>query len=703
MITFMDQTGADATAAYILAQTAAGEVADFTRREGYSADSKPRIKAELLRQLLLGRVEGVNILPPGVRILGVRVEGPVDLRDCAGEGLAALCLEDCDFDDAINLANSRVARLSIRQSRIRGLLASGLSSDGHVDFTGVTAFPAAGPIAFVDLRGARIRGSVTGSGATLKALPQDQNVEGHFPAFALDLTLATVDGALVVDRGFTAEGGVSLHTAVIGGPIQATSASFTAAALGGYAILASTLRVGASVMLNGGFSATGLVSFDDVNVEGVFDCSGARFSNKGSTALSLSRARIDRGAYFSGTIAEGAIAAFSAHIGEALRLDNGFSANGPVYFDDVTIAGTLDCSDARFSNRTADAETDEASTAFSATRAQIDGSVFFHNTIADRAVSLMNARVGLSLAIWGAKISHPPRYALNLQSARIEGELQAFDNAFEGAVTLSGAYIGRLYDLPETAWAGASAIELNELTYTALSAKPWFFSQDRSIAQRKAMAKSKHPAWRPVWKVRAEWLKRNTGTVGKDTGPFSNQPWRECAAALDRAGHHGDARRLAREEQREVNRQRTWWKRPFVWMFAEQAFGYGLSVTRATMTSLIFWLAGWAGAEEMLRDGVLIDEHNSTASVCTRDRIDPAVYALDVAIPVIDLKAESSCQPGRITDGTPTALLALGWFRVDDVSLWRWAKAIYAILGAIVIGFTILTYSGVFKPKASDE
>jgi hypothetical protein len=35
----------------------------------------------------------------------------------------------------------------------------------------------------------------------------------------------------------------------------------------------------------------------------------------------------------------------------------------------------------------------------------------------------------------------------------------------------------------------------------------------------------------------------------------------------------------------------------------------------------------------------------------------------------------------------------------DEVTVWHWAKAIYAFLGALVVGFAAVTYSGVFKPK----
>ncbi|MEQ1714430.1 MAG: hypothetical protein ABL907_00365, partial [Hyphomicrobium sp.] len=524
----------------------------------------------------------------------------------------------------------------------------------------------------------------------------------------------------ILDQSFVAAGGAALMSAEIAGLLQCTTARFANTNPEGFALAASTARIAGAVLLDGA-SATGLVDFIGARIGGNLQCTGATFSNESGEALRGDQVLVGGIVLFDRLSAKGLVSLIGARIegnlqctgatfsnegGEALRCDqahirggvqlDSVSAHGLVRFIDAEIDGSFECYSARLTNK--------GLTALSAAGARIGLGVYIADITADGEVSLMNARIGSSVSICRVKVSHLPRYALNLQTVHIDGELQAFDNTFAGAVTLSGARIGRLYDIPDTAWAGAGAIDLNELSYADLSAKPWFFQADRLHAQQGAEAKPKKSVQRPIWRERADWLKRNTGMVGDDRCPFSNQPWRECAAALARAGHYGDARRLAREEQREVNRQRAWWKQPFVWVFAEQAFGYGLSVTRATVMSLLFGVIGWAGASAMLERGILVDSRDPQAvKVCTT--VDPVVYAVDVAIPVLDLKEESICQPGRRTDAAaPAPLLipfaVLGAFSIDEIAFWRWAKALYAILGAIVIGFTILTYSGVFKPKA---
>jgi hypothetical protein len=75
-----------------------------------------------------------------------------------------------------------------------------------------------------------------------------------------------------------------------------------------------------------------------------------------------------------------------------------------------------------------------------------------------------------------------------------------------------------------------------------------------------------------------------------------------------------------------------------------------------------------------------------------------------MALPVIDLGQESRCAPGR----TARAELARkawpsrrtsDWRWFEGVALWRWAHALYAMLGAILTALAVVTFSGIMKPK----
>lgn len=67
------------------------------------------------------------------------------------------------------------------------------------------------------------------------------------------------------------------------------------------------------------------------------------------------------------------------------------------------------------------------------------------------------------------------------------------------------------------------------------------------------------------------------------------------------------------------------------------------------------------------------------------DEISPGLYAMDVFIPLLDLRQEMRCAPA--TEETTAAAIA------------RWVKAIYAMLGWVVTSLTLLTVAGVIKRR----
>lgn len=67
------------------------------------------------------------------------------------------------------------------------------------------------------------------------------------------------------------------------------------------------------------------------------------------------------------------------------------------------------------------------------------------------------------------------------------------------------------------------------------------------------------------------------------------------------------------------------------------------------------------------------------------DEISPGLYAMDVFIPLLDLRQEMRCAPA--TEETTAAAIV------------RWVKAIYAMLGWVVTSLTLLTVAGVIKRR----
>ncbi len=140
----------------------------------------------------------------------------------------------------------------------------------------------------------------------------------------------------------------------------------------------------------------------------------------------------------------------------------------------------------------------------------------------------------------------------------------------------------------------------------------------------------------------------------------------------------------------------------------EKLFGYGLRTDAALKSCVALWAIGWALAwlgtsgiapatnvlkvdtaavsTTLTEDGRLVvvptaPSGSEAAEVDCRNQIDPALYALDVMVPLLDLRQEQRCTVSS-QDGY--------WF-------WRMMKVAYAVGGWIVVSGLVLTASGVVR------
>lgn len=363
-----------------------GEAVDFA-----GANEKPLIRASVLDAL-------VDASPPrGIRIAGARIEGALDLTDCA---LPAIALDRCDIAGRIDLGGARLGRLSIAGSRFAGLRARGAAIDGAVDFSASSPF--AGE-AWVDLGDATIRGGIDGCDAKLQSPPArpKEEVPPWDHNYALRLSDAHIGGSVHLNGKFVALGGFCLDNAHIEGSVWARGANIVAgegdAFHPGDAIHGHCAEIGGMLALNFGFSAQGrvwmlgahigdrvtvgfdaklrrvgesydwgnrlmnqsvLLLFDQAEIGGSMHISDFEFTG----AISLLHARIGAGASFlegriANRTADGrgtAIAADGAHIEGNLTLGKALSAEGKVSLTHARIGGQLDCRGASINNRTED-------------------------------------------------------------------------------------------------------------------------------------------------------------------------------------------------------------------------------------------------------------------------------------------------------------------------------------------------------------
>ena len=420
------------------------------------------------------------------------------------------------------------------------------------------------------------------------------------------------------------------------------------------------------------FESEGRLVLKSAKISGDLICNGARLSKSGGVALDA------------GSIVIGGQAQLG--VGGGHR----FEANGLVRMPNASIGGDCYFDGARLTNPEGDALFAYGCTIGGNLLLTIDGE---HRFESEGQLDLESAKISGDLLCGGARLSKPGGMALDAHFITATA-LRAHDNEFTGDIDLSESRIDALGSFAPSAWKGAGRIDLD------------------SISVRQVLVDVEDGV---PWKQRRVWLRKNSFRDKNKRLVVSPHPWRECASAFVRSGRNLDARRLLREGYREENRARPKWQQLFVWLFAEIPFGFGMSLVRTTVTVIGFWIVGSVGAEMMSARGVLVEAQASGAPRLCSSAVAP-LYALDVAIPFIDLRQESRCDPldmgqAGLFPGFATTVPSVPWASTtpaiqsptvrifEEITLWNWGKAIYSLLGALVVGFAAVTYSGVFKPK----
>ena len=654
---------------YVIDRTREGEVADFTPMAS-GAGGRPAVRAGFLRKLLLQLDPNWPVRLPGVRIKGARIEGALDLSDCAGaNGLPALELIACEIPEPMDFRHARLARLSLCDTAFSHLKAHALTLDGPFDFRRAHALGEDGPC-WIDGYGLRVGGDAQGLGARLVAPPA---ADGDY---ALVLVNAAIGGSLDLARDkesgqdFRAVGGVSFSNARIGRELWMTSAVVDAGAAD--AIRARGLEVGGAVALNSA-KISGCVVFSSATIALNLDLRGADITSP----------HRKNGAPHTEEYAL-AIDAVGARVGGAILLQ-GANVRGELFMSGARIDGYLAFGGGRFMNAggwairapnvriggnlTLKLTDDE--TAPHGRKTVIQGGAKFDRVLIDGAVSWLN----LELRGPGPDAARGP--VLSFADARIEGALEARNLTAqeEARIDLSGASCNALDDDLKTGWGMEKAtLALEGFAYNRLDGGG---RDDR-------------------WRARLNWLRRSRGEI------FSPQPYTTLADVYARTGLRDDARRvlLAQHDLRTAHAPAGPLTRVFSSLFGLIA-GYGLAPIRAVRALALYLALGIVGVLAMDATGALVTPQGRPCA----GAIEPALYAIDVAVPVIDLGQQSKCAPGRAAGSDlfrGVALQGTDWRLFEGVALWRWGEALYALLGALLTALAVITFSGVLKPKSDD-
>jgi hypothetical protein len=453
------------------------------------------------------------------------------------------------------------------------------------------------------------------------------------------------------------------------------------------------------------------IHLNNARIGGRLDLSSTGQSRFGATgAIRLDGARIDGDVSLAGALIDGrgapALSARSITVGSNVDLRPAFGyrfdAQGEVGFAAAQVTGDLMCDGARLANpdgRALHCEDLKVESVF-----LISDSAANLPFEACGRLNFLTAVIGGSFFLTNARLTPGPDYrgllrkggpvALNLQQARVSNAL-AFSNvgalvdepasaSLDAAPTpvtgwflITSAQVNLILDNVETGWPAAGFLDLDGATYERI----------RHVGGGDLAAK------------RTAWLRRQYPNGVPGPASFRPQPYEQLSRVLRQHGLTREANAIAVEKIRmrlaaRVDRP---WARVFpnLLMLISQ---HGYSTSRAVVSFLVFVLLGTAMyATALFAFGqpflpVESDPEPVTyrfafgLASATVERGCPGLhvmhYALDAALPVIDLAQDMRCR------FTPQG--SLRWF-------WLLLHSLYVITGAALSAVVVLTLTGVLR------
>lgn len=442
----------------------------------------------------------------------------------------------------------------------------------------------------------------------------------------------TCHGKIQLNHGFTANAGVQLGGTKITGQVDCRGGHF--ASEEGPALNLRSAEIGADVFLNDKFTARGAVNLVRVDIKGQLTCDGGRFEATGGHALNCN----------------------AAVIGADVFLRNGFNATGSVDFARAQVTGNLRCQSAHFNG------------AFNAEGAKIEGGFFWEN---------------------------------------VSGKVVVLD--------LTETSVARLTD-NAASWTTVTTTKLSGFRFNSIQS-------DITVAERIALLERK---WERTFPPSPSGYRSGR----RD---FDPQPYSHLAMVYDAMGHRADANkvRLARDLRLMCARfiRAVFAPRPnapgaamgfpsLVWSAVYWlTFGFGYAPFRALLTAGVIWggtffiadqtyqrgefapaspvvltspewlIASAFGCPGAQEPGCTMPLRRWEQSVAYRDyeTFSPALYALDLFLPLDTLAQEESWAPSK--DRGPW-----GW------TLY-WGRWIIQLSGWLLIATTAAVFSGVLGKK----
>jgi hypothetical protein len=314
----------------------------------------------------------------------------------------------------------------------------------------------------------------------------------------------------------------------------------------------------------------------------------------------------------------------------------GFRADGGVHLRGAHIGGWLSCGGGTFANA--------GRCALNARGMTVEQDMYCGDGFrADGEFRLIGARIGGRLSCGGAIFSNPDGHTLNGDHMAVGGLLLLLPAAPpQGIVALTHARVGVLVDAQET-W--PAALRLDGFVYDAIRASP-----EVTVEQR------------------LDWLER-------DLDGYSPQKYEQLAGAYRRTGQEQEARAVAIAKQRArrqvLSRPGRLWSR-----LLGVTVGYGYQPWRA-----LWWLAGFVTVGAVLFANAYPSATTATTPAGQLPVFQPVVYALDVLLPVVDLRQEEFWIPDA---AQPWGWLFLGWFWLSIGAGWILTSVVAAAVTGLL-------------------
>ena len=432
------------------------------------------------------------------------------------------------------------------------------------------------------------------------------------------------------------------------------------------------------------FTAVGTIRLDGANVGGDVTLGGAALDGHGEPALS----------------------ARSAVIGSNVELvtasGNRFEADGEVVFAASQITGDLNCDGARLCNpdgRALHCEDLSVESVFLIASSELElpfearGRLNFLTAIIDGSFFMTNARLAPGPDYRGLLKKGGP-IVLNLQQARISNVL-AFRNIgavgaeaatshddepvpLQGWILLTGTQMTSILDDVTSGWPATGYLDIDGATYSSI----------RHVGGGGDLATQ-----------RIAWLQRQFRNGVPDRRNFRPQPYEQLTRVLREHGRAVEANAIAVEKIRMRLAARV--DRPWARFFPNLLMlvsHYGYSTSRAVASFLVFVLLGFLmyatalfgfqqpfvpveNPPEPVTYELAFGLFRSTSDAGCPG-LDVMHYALDAALPVIDLTQDLRC---RFTPEGPAR-----WF-------WLLLHSLYVLGGAALSAVVVLTLSGVMR------